>query len=821
VIRVDSITIKEFRGIRDLSLDFNGKNFAVCGPNGTGKSGVVDALEFALTGNVSRLSGEGRGEISLKQHGPHVDSRDDPDKARVVVKVTIPKLKKTVTIERSLKIPATSKVTPSDSAILEVLRQVEDHPEFVLSRRELIRYVLATPGKRDEEVQALLHLDQVGQVRSGLQKIANSCEKQLPSLKIAAIQAQENLLRAIGISELSKEKVLVAVNSQRMILGLPVFADLSESTSFKDGMATPERATPQRIPKTQALADIRAAREALVEISNVSTIKLVKDVLTDLNVLASDPVVSASIQRESFYTTGMGLIDGSTCPFCDTSWNPEELKRNVQAKINHLNEISRKRTAIETKIAPLTVTLQKLQTTINTLVGYAATATPPVAFSAGRDYVNESTIAIKKLNAFLPITETISVLTNLPSIPEGVLNAIDELQKVVDALPEPTKHDSAREWLTVAQERLEVWRGGMRKHKTATEQAQMARKIYDIYTNTSDTVLGGIYAAVQEDFATLYSFINRDDEDRFKAKLVPSMGKLGFDVNFYNRGFFPPGAYHSEGHQDGMGLCLYLALMRYLQGEWFTFAVLDDVLMSVDTGHRREVCTLLKKEFPNTQFIMTTHDPIWLQHMRTEGLTGSRSFVHFKNWTVDHGPTRWDDRDVWTEIDDHLKENDVRAAAGLLRHYLEFISAELCHRLRAQVEFRGDARYQLGELFPPAISQMRKLFSRAKEAANSWNQKEVIQQLTAREKKFAILAEASKAEQWQVNTAIHYNSWDNLSKEDFNPVVEAFRELLSEFACSEPECREYLRVLPDREIPESIRCGCGKININLLKKESV
>ena len=62
MIRIEAITIKEFRGIRDLTLRFNGKNFAICGPNGTGKSGVVDALEFGLTGSVSRLSGEGRGQ---------------------------------------------------------------------------------------------------------------------------------------------------------------------------------------------------------------------------------------------------------------------------------------------------------------------------------------------------------------------------------------------------------------------------------------------------------------------------------------------------------------------------------------------------------------------------------------------------------------------------------------------------------------------------------------------------------------------------------------------------------------------------------------
>ena len=105
MILVNSISIKEFRGIRDIHLDFKGGNFAICGPNGTGKSGVVDALEFILTGNVSRLSGEGKGDISLKVHGPHVDKRNAPDKANVSAVIEIPSMNKTVTINRNLKNP--------------------------------------------------------------------------------------------------------------------------------------------------------------------------------------------------------------------------------------------------------------------------------------------------------------------------------------------------------------------------------------------------------------------------------------------------------------------------------------------------------------------------------------------------------------------------------------------------------------------------------------------------------------------------------------------------------------------------------------------
>lgn len=726
MIRVESIKISEFRGIRNLTLDFKGKNFAICGPNGTGKSGVVDALEFALTGNVTRLSGEGTGDIALKQHGPHVDSRNNPDKARVTVKVTIPSLSKTVTVERSLKNPTAAHVTPSDPGVLEALRQVEAHPEIVLSRRELIRYVIATPGKRAEEVQGLLHLDQVGQVRSGLQKIANACEKQLALISTSTTQARWNLLRAIGLSELTKEKVLATANAQRAILSLPALAELTETASLKDGMATPGQAKPQRIPRTQALVDIRAAREALAEIVSDPIMTRVVEVTSDLDALAGDPAVAASTKREAFYTTGIDLTEAGACPFCDTPWDLDGLKKHVQAKIDHLEEVTRKRTAAETKIVPLILTLRKVKAAIAIVVDYTALATPPLAIKAVRDYNAHCGTAIERLTALLPLAETITVLKDVPIIPQAVLDDISELEKAVAALPELTKQDAAREWLVIAQERLEVWRDAKRKEKTAKEQAQRTRQVSDIYTTTSDTILAGTYAAVEKDFAGIYQSVNRDDEDKFQGKLIPSMGKLGFDVDFYGRGFFPPGAYHSEGHQDGMGLCLYLALMRHLQGSDFTFAVLDDVLMSVDAGHRREVCALLKTQFSSTQFVMTTHDPIWLRHMRTEGLIEGRSAVQFRHWSVDQGPDQWDDRDVWTEIDDYLKENNVRAAAALLRHYLEYISTELCHRLRAPVEFRGDAQYQLGELLPAAVARMQKLYRSAKDAANSWNQKDVV-----------------------------------------------------------------------------------------------
>ncbi len=142
MIKLESAHIEEVRGIRSLDLDFQKSTFAISGPNGSGKSGVIDAIEFALTGQISRLMGRGTKGLSVAEHGPHVDKVKFPDAAFVRVKVFLTDLGKSATITRKLKAPSKPMIEPPDADIIAVLTEVAAHPEVVLSRREILRFIL-------------------------------------------------------------------------------------------------------------------------------------------------------------------------------------------------------------------------------------------------------------------------------------------------------------------------------------------------------------------------------------------------------------------------------------------------------------------------------------------------------------------------------------------------------------------------------------------------------------------------------------------------------------------------------------------------------
>ena len=124
--------------------------------------------------------------------------------------------------------------------------------------------------------------------------------------------------------------------------------------------------------------------------------------------------------------------------------------------------------------------------------------------------------------------------------------------------------------------------------------------------------------------------------------------------------------------------------------------------------------------------------------------------------------------------------------------------------------------YDAGDLISAVIGRHGELLKLGAKAANKWNNEDAMARVAALKDSRKAALDAYYGEQWVLNKAIHFNEWARFTKAEFREVVEAFKRLLAELRCS--SCESWLYVAPRKGYPESLRCDCGSVMVNLKVK---
>jgi hypothetical protein len=78
----------------------------------------------------------------------------------------------------------------------------------------------------------------------------------------------------------------------------------------------------------------------------------------------------------------------------------------------------------------------------------------------------------------------------------------------------------------------------------------------------------------------------------------------------------------------------------------------------------------------------------------------------------------------------------------------------------------------------------KKHLKKAKNNAAILKDEEKVKALVKLEEDSGKIFAKSQIEQWLVNDNVHYNRWETFSKEDFLPMISAYKDLFSLFSCS-------------------------------------
>jgi recombinational DNA repair ATPase RecF len=311
---------------------------------------------------------------------------------------------------------------------------------------------------------------------------------------------------------------------------------------------------------------------------------------------------------------------------------------------------------------------------------------------------------------------------------------------------------------------------------------------------------------IKSGIALLDGKMHIDDEKDFSAILNNNGAAVNLSVDFYGQGQFPPMAFHSEGHQDSMGIALFFALMEKLTTSESGLVVLDDVVMSVDIEHRKNFCKLLKTFFPERQFIITTHDTVWAKNLVNEGVVDRKNSIEFLYWNVTEGPITVVGKNVW-DTSRIKATTDLHGASAFLRREMECFFENICDKLHARIRYNNVHKWDYGQYMNAAYKELQDLIKKAEQQARVFNNTEVINQLSSLSNTLKAQIATVSAENWVTNVLIHYNPSYEISKAEFLAAVDALEQFCQSFECS--KCNTTISATYSGENAVALMCKCG------------
>lgn len=649
-ISLESLTVRAFRGIPDeRTFHFDGSDVVVHGPNGSGKSTVLQAIEFLLTGSISAFHGSGTGGIRTTQHVPNL--RADPDDTVVGA---------TFEDSEGDEFQVHRQFTDRDRLVADrrppefrALLEAADQGLLLLTRDELLELVVSTPGDRKDQIYRLLNTSGVDERRRQLKRLVRKANDNTEIRKDRRSEAASRISDVAGRSDdvikgdgddevLDTDALRRVVNRHRRQLGGDPISSVDACDTFREGIASPVEQASHPLQRSDVRGALHQAGEWFVEAPEYET--RLGELTEEVRALQTDSAALSSLSELELIKHGRETVDetATECPLCGTSWDGRELADEIDRRFERLDRIDRRVHTIRETSSDLARALERAISTLRAVVEPVADAEVTTDTTPLRRYLGTLQGVRDELQRDL-----IGDIEGVDPDRFDVVLANETVEETVSALESEADSFPAKSTIEESWDDLKVLHDAYRDLRSATrERAAYRRAAAELeaaqraFLAARDDVLDKIYETVNDRFAELYQPIN-PDEGTFDPELSQTDTGVAFQVDFYDTGDHPPNALHSEGHQDLMGICLFLSLVDCLSPLERSPVLLDDVVMAVDSNHRARFAEVLVDQLDDRfQFVVTTREDEWANQLLTSGV--AKKSIEFEEWTLDRGPVSVD-----------------------------------------------------------------------------------------------------------------------------------------------------------------------------------
>ena len=801
--KINEINLKGIRGTKDtLKLPLNGKSALLYGDNGTGKSSISDSLEWFFTDKVEHLNSL---EIDLKEA-----LRNAKIDASVISEVALSFTNNKVDATKNIYYKKTKLVSDFNNTSEDFTKFYTDtkNDNLILRFKNLTNFVDNTKTEKLKYLSEIIGFSEVSKKKEVLQKCYNAIK-----------------------SEITKQNFEGQKSNLQRILIEKIGASISQEQNFIDKLN--EKIKPLNIGyEIKTLKDIDKVLTHLTSPENNKLnleLAFLENIQNNLNLLKSEiefinseygkyylefEKIALDVQSimQTFFkellNSGKNVITKyhkeDSCPLCLQPKNIEELQSEITKRLEEIEESSKKLNDFnKSKTLVSEIALERTKR-IDALLQNPDINTDEnkvlkIEIQKIKDKIgafqNASTIKVTS-GEKISEPEKINLLEDDFNFQAQILERISKIKEVLknNSTILYNEISSAKEaFLNI---RL------IEKQKGILENQQNSLKIiYDEFIKKQKEGLENFITTFSGKINEFYQFMNPNEP--FQELKIVTIGEddelngLTIEYKYEGNWVSPPQKYFSESHLNCFGLSFFLASVIAFNKE-SKFVVLDDVISSFDSTHRKKFADLIIEKFNDYQFIVLTHEREWFDNMIKPLAKKKGWYINEIKWSEDKG-THFDQTP--SELKDFIEYNLSQGVSSNMgnpiRRYMEQKLKDIASNTDTKVVFKFNE-----------INEHRmcyELITSLKSTIKIANKDLLIT--------YPVIDRIENSAQIG-NTLSHDNS--------LNPTIGDLKSIWSDvvefekiFHCQEATCTKPKVSMRNYDtVSKTIRCGCGRTSYN-------
>ncbi len=665
---IEKIVLTNFRGASsrcEVRFDTKKPLVMIFGENGTGKSTLIDAIDFVANEEFGSLADRSVG--NLRHAYLHTIGKTPSD------------LRVELTAGGSTRVGTLSgrsaNVTGADNGpTVNILR-----------RSRLLRLVEAEPAKRYEELKSFIDVQAV--------------ETSEQSLRDAARLGQDDLDKAVAVLD----EAITALDVLWKKEGSPG----NDAEEWADTKAKADQiALKSRVNELQSvggfLEEIKKKKKTLEDA--ISAIGIRQQELKGVNdEIAASPGIQGEqvVQLIELLQKAQTVValpnDPKSCPVCEQPIVAADLRNTMANRLSAMRQfdlLGKKRNKADRDL-------------------HAAETARGSACKAFIKGVRETTSSVRTGNFIPQDVAKVSWQDHDRFLKDGgdgdeQLPAAKVVAEILGTIQSAYQNDLQMAQADLSQHnaiKTQLDRIISNRSRTSSLHGLLdqMKKALQICEETRRSFTQNILDAVAGETDRLYSIIHPNEPlGALRLRLDPNKrASVEQGATFAGHTDVPPQAYFSESHLDTLGFCVWIAVAKRNQPK-DTIVVLDDVFTSIDSVHLTRIMQLLTElgnEF--AQVIVTTHYRTWRDRYRlNQGPGLSVQLLELHRWSLNRGVCLSGTKLAVDELDallvtQPLDRQGIASHAGIL---LEAVLDRLSIQYRRRLPRTRDGDWTLGDL---------------------------------------------------------------------------------------------------------------------------